>query len=143
MPSGLENLKNLVKQGSLKVEQPDPVEFAGLVTAGKKLLADAEIPALSVDGRFLLAYDAAHSLSLAALRWHGYRSEKRYTVFQVLAHTVSFPNAKWRFLDDCHGKRNLALYEGSHSDDEQLIKELIMVAKELVAAVDALGPVQR
>ena len=29
MPSGQENLKNLVRQGSLKVEQPDQVEFAG------------------------------------------------------------------------------------------------------------------
>lgn len=104
-------------------------------------LPGAENPALSPDSRFILAYDAAHSFALAALRWHGFRSEARYIVFQVLGHTVSFPAAKWRFLDDYHQKRNVALYEGEYFDDEPLIKELIAVTKELQAAVEALGPV--
>ena len=104
-------------------------------------MPDAENPALSPDSRFILAYDAAHSLALAALRWHGFRPEARYIVFQVLGHTLSLPTAKWRFLDDCHQKRNVALYGGEYFDDEQLIKELIAVSKELQVAVEALGPV--
>lgn len=51
--------------------------------------------------------------------------------------------AKWRFLDNCHQKRNLALYDGNYAEDENLIKELIAVAGELQIAVDALGPVVR
>ncbi|MEZ5614592.1 MAG: hypothetical protein R3E35_05195 [Rhodocyclaceae bacterium] len=98
---------------------------------------------MSLESRFTLAYDAAHSLALAALRWHGYRSESRYIVFQALAHTLSFPTAKWRFLDDCHQKRNVALYDGDFSGDEQLIGELIAVTKELRSAVEALEPVGR
>ena len=93
------------------------------------------------DSRFSLAYDAAHSSALAALRWHGFRSSDRYTVFQVLPHTVDFPNAKWRLLNDCHQKRNAALYDGDPADDEQLIKELIAITKELQVAVIALGRV--
>ncbi|HUX25946.1 MAG TPA: hypothetical protein VMV87_15170 [Burkholderiales bacterium] len=104
-------------------------------------MPDAENPALSPDSRFILAYDAAHSLALAALRWYSFRSEARYIVFQVLGQTVSFPTAKWRFLDDCHQKRNAALYDGQNFDDEQLIKELIAVSKELLVAVGTLGPV--
>ncbi len=48
---------------------------------------DAANTSLSLEGRFDLAYNAAHSLSLAALRWHGYRASNRYIVFQVLPHT--------------------------------------------------------
>ena len=103
-------------------------------------MPDAENTTLSPDSRFILAYDAAHSLALAALRLYGFRSENRYIVFQVLAQTLSLPTAKWRFLDNCHQKRNVALYDGDYSEDEQLIKELILVTKEMLNSVEALGP---
>jgi len=32
------------------------------------------------------AYNAAHAAALATLRWHGYRSENRFTVFLCLTH---------------------------------------------------------
>jgi hypothetical protein len=73
------------------------------------------------------------------LRWHGYRSENRYLVFQALAHTVGFPPAKWRVLDLCQNKRNLAEYEGSFDMDAALVRELMGVTQELAAAVEALG----
>lgn len=141
MTSAQENLQNLQKIGKLKAEPPDQVEFDGLLKSAKRKLPDAENETLSADSRFILAYDAAHSLALAALRWHGFRSDLRYLVFQVLGHTVSFPTDKWRFLDACHQKRNAALYDGECFEDEQLIKELIAATKELQAAVEALGPV--
>lgn len=143
MPSPRENLQNLQQIGRIKAEPPDQTEFDGLVRSAGRKLPDAENPALSLESRFTLAYDAAHSLALAALRWHGYRSENRYIVFQALAHTLSFPAVKWRFLDDCHRKRNVALYDGDFAEDEQLIGELIAVTKELRIAVEALGPVGR
>lgn len=37
--------------------------------------------------RFDLAYIAAHAFALPTLRWHGYRSDNRYLIFQSLAHT--------------------------------------------------------
>jgi len=130
-----------VKIGKLKAEPPDQSEFDGLVRSAGRKLPDAQNAALSPDSRFILAYDAAHSLALAALRWHGFRSENRYIVFQVLGRTASFPDAKWRFLDNCHQKRNVALYDGDYDEDEPLISELIKVAVELQEAVNALGPV--
>ncbi len=142
MPFPQESLQNLQKTGQLKAEAPDQAEFDGMVGSARRKLPDAENTGLSPDSRFILAYDAAHSFALAALRWHGYRSEKRYMVFQVLGHTLSLPTAKWRFLDDCHQKRNAALYEGDNFNDEQLIKELIAATRELQAAVDALGPIR-
>ena len=104
-----------------------------------RLLKDAGQDALSPDGRFTLAYDASHSLALAALRWHGFRSENRYIVFQALPHTLGF--GKWRFLGDCHHKRNVVLYDGDLIDDEPLIKELISVTRELQVLVGQLAPI--
>ena len=96
MTSPLEALQNLVKIGKLKAEPPDQAEFDGLVRSAGRKLPDARNPGVSPDSRFILAYDAAHSLALAALRWQGFRSENRYIVFQVLGSTASFPVAKWR-----------------------------------------------
>ena len=44
-------------------------------------------------------------------------------------------------MDNCHQKRNVALYDGDYAEDEQLISELIKIAGELEVAVKALGPV--
>ncbi len=77
-------LDNLVKINQLKLEPPDQREFDGMLAAAKRQLRDAQVAGLSEEGRFLLAYGAAHGISLAAMRWHGYRSEKRYLVFQCL-----------------------------------------------------------
>ena len=116
-----------MKIGKPKAEPPDQSEFDGLVRSAGRKLPDAQNAALSPDSRFILAYDAAHSLALAALRWHGFRSENRYIVFRVLGSTASFPVAKWRFLDNCHQKRNIALYDGDYDEDEPLISELIKI----------------
>ena len=62
------NLDNLVRSGQLKREPPAQSEIDGLVRSGLARLKDAENRELSLDGRFDLAYNAAHALSLAALR---------------------------------------------------------------------------
>jgi len=141
MTSPREKLQNLAKTGKLKAEPPDQGEFDGLVRSASRKLPDAQISGLSPESRFTLAYDAAHSLGLAALRWHGFRADNRYIVFQVLESTASIPAAKWRVLANCHDKRNAALYDGEYAEEEQLISELIAVTLELKAAVEALGPV--
>ncbi len=84
----LSNLDNLVKTGQLKVEPVNALEFSGLLRSGEARLHDAANPSIAVESQFDLAYHAAHSLSLAALRWHGYQLGNRYLVFQVLPHTL-------------------------------------------------------
>jgi len=137
----LPQLDNLVKIQKLKIEPPDQNEFDGMVSSAKRRLQDAQVEGLSEEGRFSLAYGAAHALSLAAMRWHGYRSDNRYLVFQCLQHTVNLDNAKWRVLDKCHNQRNLAEYEGHLEISLQLLSELISITKELVSLVEELGPI--
>lgn len=133
-------LDNPVRIGQLKVEPPAQAEFDGLVRSGKVRLTDAENPALSLESRFDLAYNAAHALSLAALRWHGYRSESRYHVFQCLPHTLGLQNTQWRVLDQAHRKRNLAEYEGDLDVDEALVDALIRTVRIVAERVTLLDP---
>ena len=56
---------------SLRAEPPDAQEFAGLNRSGRKRFADAQNKSNSLEGRFDLAYNAAHALCLAALRCAG------------------------------------------------------------------------
>lgn len=108
-----------VSKGGLKAEPADQAEIDGLIRSAKRKLLDAQTPTLGLESSFDLAYNAAHALAHAALRRQGYRSENRYLVFQALPHTVGFPAAKWRVLDLCHNKRNLAEYEGNFDVDPE------------------------
>lgn len=124
-------LDNLVQTGQLKQEDPDEEEIQGLIHSGEVRLQDARHSALSLEGRFDLAYNAAHALSLAALRLQGYRSEHRYLVFQCLDVTVGLPHEQWRVLDDAHRRRNNAEYEGVVEVDESLVEAVIRVAQSV------------
>lgn len=134
----LSNLDNLVKTGQLKIEPMDRSEFSGLVRSGEARLRDATNISLAAESRFDLAYNAAHSLSLAALRWQGYRSGNRYLVFQVLPHTLGVGPEVWRVLAKCHDCRNVAEYEGYFEVDEQLLKELLTATQILFTLVSSL-----
>nr|MDP2190758.1 hypothetical protein [Rhodoferax sp.] len=133
MPGPLDNLFGPGKQ--LQLEAPDAQEFAGLVRSGIARLKDARNTSLALESRFDLAYNAAHSLSLAALRRLGYRAGNRYIVFQVLPHTLGLGPEVWRVLDKCHNMRNLGEYEGLLDVDERLVTDLIAATQ---AVVDAL-----
>jgi hypothetical protein len=138
----LANLDNLVRTGQLKAEPPEQSELGGLIRSGLARLRDSENETLSVESRFDLAYNAAHALSLAALRWHGYRSDNRYLVFQTLALTLGISNEQWRVLDAAHRKRNFVEYEGLADVDETLVAAVIRVAREVATRVKKLKPLR-
>ena len=138
MASPLENLSGPGK--SLREESPNAQEFAGLQRSGLARLTDAGNAANSLESRFDLAYNTAHALCLAALRWHGYRSANRYIVFQVLPHTLGLGPEVWRVLAKCHDVRNLGEYEGDLNIDERLVEDLIAACRRVAAKLDALKP---
>jgi len=139
MPSA--ELENLTKIKKLKTEPGSQSEFDGLLRSGQRRLADALKTSLSAESRFDLAYNAAHAFALAALRWHGYRSDNRYIVFQCLPHTLGLANEKWRVLDQAHNKRNLAEYEGDTDVDDSLLEAVLRIAQEVGQLVSRLGVV--
>ncbi len=96
-----DKLENLVRTGLLKQEPPPP-DLVGLKQPGLSRLAYAEHNDLAFESRFDLAYNAAHALALCALRRTGYRSEKRYLVFQTLAETAGLAAGHWGVLTKAH-----------------------------------------
>jgi hypothetical protein len=138
MPSPFEALSGPGKP--LRPEPPDAAEFAGLLRSGLARMADAGVKSLALESRFDLAYNAAHALSFAALRWHGYRSSNRYIVFQLLPHTLGLGLEVWRVLDKCHQLRNLGEYEGSLNIDARIVTDLLTACRAVAAKVQALPP---
>jgi hypothetical protein len=134
----LEALENLAKIGQLKAEAASTLDVARLLAMAHKHLADAKRESNSIEGRFISAYSVGHATGLAALRWHGYRSENRYLVFQALQQTVGWTAVQWRQLDSAHNKRNLAEYEGYLEVEASYVQGLIDLVARLLADVERL-----
>ncbi|MBP1126604.1 MULTISPECIES: hypothetical protein [Pseudomonas] len=132
------NLENLQRRGGLKAEPPDRKECDGLMRSARDRLKDAATAPLSFASRFDLAYNAAHAMALTALRLQGYRSDKRYLVFQCLVHTTEANKVEVRLLVLCHERRNLAEYEGYMDEDEALLSQLMSAAMALLKKVEEL-----
>lgn len=134
--SKISELDNLCGPGKpLRQEPVDARECENLVLSGKRRLLDAQNKALSIESRFDLAYNAAHALSLAALRRLGYRSGNRYIVFQVLQHTAGLGPEVWRVLSRCHEIRNLSEYEGGLDISDRLVDDLIIATQKVADRV--------
>jgi len=133
-------LENLCGPGKPLTHEPrDKREFAGLKRSALARLKDAGNPSNSLESRFDLAYNAAHALSLAALRHHGYRSANRYIVFQVLPHTLGLGPEVWRVLSKCHDIRNLGEYEGDLNVDERVVADLLDACSKVAERLEELG----
>jgi len=140
MTSPFENLAGPGKP--LRAEPPDANEFASLQRMGLARLQDAQKAGLALESRFDLAYNAAHALGLAALRWHGYRSGNRYIVFQLLPHTLGLGPEVWRVLSKCHDARNLGEYESMLEVDTRLVADLITACQQVADKLGALPPLK-
>ena len=138
MPSP--NLARLCGTGLLHAEPPAADEFTGLLRSGLARLNDARNAALAPESRFDLAYNAAHALCLAGLRWHGYRLGNRYIVFQLLPHTLGLGPEVWRVLAKCHDVRNKGEYEGGLNIDARLVTDLLAACRAVVTRLEALAP---
>jgi len=131
-----QSLENLQRNGGLKAEPADRKECEGLMRSASDRLQDARSAQLSFASRFDLAYNAAHGIALTALRLSGFRSDRRYLVFQCLVHTAGINKLQVRLFALCHERRNLAEYEGYMDEDEGLLAELIDNTTALKAVVE-------
>lgn len=61
------SLSDLQSEGRLPKHRPSPQETANLLERAERDLQDAQVPATSLDGRFVAAYHSALSLRPAHL----------------------------------------------------------------------------
>ena len=137
MSSPLERLAG--PGGPLHAELPDEREIAGLRRSALARLADARNDVNSLESRFDLVYNAAHSISLAALRRCGFRAKNRYVAFQVLPHTVGVGPDVWRVLAKGHEIRNVAEYEGEFDVDERIVADMIAACQAVADRLAAIA----
>ncbi len=134
MTSPASRLENLAHARQLSAEPPGKEEVGRLLASAEVQLRDSRNSALSAQSRFMLAYNAAHALALAALRRAGYRPSSaghRKIIFQVLADTAGAPAELWLALDKYHDRRNAAEYEGAPPASTMEAEDLVRLVTNL------------
>jgi len=140
------NLDNLTKgtRPALHAAEPDWNVLRGLVGRAEASIADSRRPGVGLPTRFSSAYSAAFWLARVALEASGYRlagaEGNRTMAFQCLAHTVEWPDAQWRRLDDLHRLRNRFDYGDIVDVSEDQVETMIQDAQDLLDAVRETFP---
>jgi PBP1b-binding outer membrane lipoprotein LpoB len=122
---------------SLETVQPDAASIARLLEAAQSSLADAQLPGLSSEGRFDLAYKAIMQTANAALQANGFRTltskpGHHQTMIQTLPRTINLDKSTVLLLDQMRKQRNVIDYSGD------LVSESL-AAEAVKQAVTLLG----
>ena len=134
MSSGGSNLENLARAKQLNAEPASAKQIGRLLESAETQLRDSRNTSLGAPSRFMLAYNAAHALALAALRAAGYRPSSaghRKIIFQVLDATADAPPELWRALDRYHDRRNASEYEGAPPATGVEAEDMVKLTTEL------------
>lgn len=109
----LDNLLGL----SLERVEPDAASIHRLLEAAQCSLADAQLPNLSCEGRFDMAYKAIMQAANAALQANGFRTltskpGHHQTMIQTLPRTIGIDASTMVLLDQMRKQRNVIDYSG-------------------------------
>lgn len=126
---------------SLDSIEPDAAAIQRLLEAAQTSLADAQLPDLSAEGRFDMAYKAIMQLANAALQANGFRTltskpGHHQTMIQTLPRTMGLDSATMVLLDQMRKQRNVIDYDGDLVS-ETLATEALKQAVDLLARVRA------
>jgi hypothetical protein len=121
-------------------QQPSAkAELDSLRSIVARCFSDVTAKGLSADARFIMAYDAARTLSVMIVRAAGYRPRSvggHYNTFLALeaADPPAFA-ALSAYFDGCRNKRNISEYDGAGGVTDTEAEELLKAAQKF--AVDA------
>ena len=104
----------LLAEKRVTLEPTSREEMENLRAIVARSLKDVEAVGLSADTRFILAYDAARTLSLLVVRSAGYRPRSaagHYNTFLALEVADSAFAAASAYFDGCRMKRNECEYD--------------------------------
>jgi hypothetical protein len=136
------SLEQWLRNNWLQRSEPTIAEIQQLLQVVDRELADAQVPAVSVDGRFQHAYEAALQLCMMALRACGYRVPKgaghhkrgidslRLTLGEDWSESADH-------IERCSRRRAQLIYERVDVVSEEDADDLIDTAKQLRADVVA------
>jgi len=126
---------------------PNKAELDNLRSIVARSLNDATAGGLSADARFMMAYDAARTLSLLVVRASGYRPRAvgaHYNTFMALEAADPAFAKQSAYFDGCRIKRNSCEYDLagaiSDTDADGLLKAVRQFAADAEAWIYARYP---
>ena len=137
----------LLAANRVTVLPPSKAELDNLRSIVARSLKDVESAGLSADARFIMAYDAARTLSLLIVRAAGYRPRSvgaHYNTFLALETADPAFATLSAYFDGCRMKRNSCEYDFAggvtDTDAEGLLKEVQQFAVDAEAWIKARYP---
>ena len=119
---------------------PTKAELDNLRRIVTRCLSDVNAQGLSADARFIMAYDAARTLSAMIVRSAGYRPRTvgaHYNTFLALEAADSAFAKLSAYFDSCRTKRNLSEYTDAGIITETEAQELLKAARQFANDVEA------
>lgn len=134
-------LANWESNNWLTAHQAAPEEIRALLAVADRDLKGCQAAGLDLDWQLGIAYNAALQSATAALAAAGYRVAKgvshHHYAFQSLEHTIRYDAGLISRLDKLRKKRNISDYEQAGTVSDQEAAEMIRIAKDLRAKVEA------
>ena len=133
------SLEDLCKFGKLEKHKTSPQEIKNLFGVAERCLKDAAQETISLDLRFIAAYQAALAAGEALLCVMGYKAPKNnyhYMVWEALKHALdaSFKDTL-NLFNDARSKRGDAFYDRASVTSETEYKEILKESDKLVGFV--------
>ncbi len=128
------SLTDWLNEGRLRQHKTSKQEINQLLAVFTRDMADAQSNAISIDRRFATAYNAALTVSVAALAASGYRAAgegHHYWVIQSLAFTLQLDAETIEEFNRFRRKRNTIDYEKIGAVSEKEVSEILELARNI------------
>jgi len=142
------NFERLLAAGRLRPRKTRRDDIQHILQLAERDLADASVPGLSSDRRFLIAYEAGLALATIPIYCGGYEthgSGHHWMTFQLLPHFMGENMAELAtYLESCRTKRNVGTYdrggEISETEADELVAEVQGFITEIRGWLGAVHP---
>lgn len=133
------SLEDLYKFGKLEKHKTTAEEIENLLKVAERCVKDSSQDTISLDLRFISAYQAALAAGEALLYCLGYKAPKsnyHFMTWEALRQTLdkSFKDTLILF-NDARAKRAEAFYDHAHVTSETEYKEILEEAKKFIGFV--------
>lgn len=139
--------KELLNRKCVTADPTSKSEIDNLRSIVSRSMANVAVAGLSTDVRFILAYDAARTLSLMIVRAEGYRPRAiggHYNTFVALEAADSVFATLSSYFNNCRMLRNQSEYDFaggiSEGDADQLLQEVKKFATQAEAWIAVRHP---
>lgn len=134
------SLQDWLNEGRIRTHKTSISELSQFLAIFERDMADAQANTISIDRRFATAYNAALTVSVAALAASGYRAAgegHHYWTIQSLAFTLQLDAETIEKFNKFRRKRNTSDYERTGIVSKKEVTEMLELAKSLRISLEA------